>query len=104
MQVFHPNPNDYWRWTQTGLARLFEQNGGWARSTFTGRGNRCRSRDARRAFLHLFAKRAHIAAAARPVVAALNAGAAGLDARVAMLREPVPGALFANFHVTAVKR
>jgi hypothetical protein len=51
----------------------------------------------------LLAKRAHVAAAAQPVVAALNAGAAALDARVPILREPVPGALFANFHVTAVK-
>ena len=54
-------------------------------------------------FVHLLAKRANVAAAARPVVAGLNAAAAALDARVPMLREPVPGALFANFHVTAVK-
>jgi hypothetical protein len=29
--------------------------------------------------------------------------AAALDRRVQLLRDPVPGALFANLHVTAVK-
>jgi len=105
VQVFHPNPNDYWRWTHTGLARLFEQNGGWGSLDVSpGAGTAAGLAMLVARFVHLFAKRAHIAAAARPVVAALNAGAAGLDARVPLLREPVPGALFANFHVTAVKR
>ncbi len=27
---YHPNPDDYWRWTHTGLARLFDQTGAWA--------------------------------------------------------------------------
>ena len=27
--VFHPSPVDHWRWTHTGLARLFEENGEW---------------------------------------------------------------------------
>lgn len=27
---YHPNPDDYWRWTHTGLARLFEEAGEWA--------------------------------------------------------------------------
>jgi hypothetical protein len=49
-------------------------------------------------------KRAHLGAAARPLITGLNAGAAALDSRVALLRAPVPGALFANFHVTATRR
>ena len=32
----------------------------------------------------------------------LNRTGGALDRRVALLREPVPGALFANLHVTAV--
>jgi hypothetical protein len=32
----------------------------------------------------------------------LNQGGHALDRRVSILREPVPGALFANLHVTAV--
>jgi SAM-dependent methyltransferase len=27
---YHPNPDDYWRWTHAGLARLFETTGDWA--------------------------------------------------------------------------
>ena len=105
VQVFHPNPNDYWRWTHTGLRRLFDLNGDWSSVTVqpgAGTAEGLALLVAR--FLHLLAKRAHVTAAARPFVAALNAGAAALDARLPALREPIPGSLFANFHVTAVKR
>ena len=54
-------------------------------------------------FLHLLAKRVGAAFAARPAIALLNTTAAALDRRVALLRDPVPGALFANLHVVAVK-
>jgi hypothetical protein len=54
-------------------------------------------------YLHLLAKRAHVPAAARPAIAALNRLAVGLDRRVSLLREPIPGALFANLHVVAEK-
>ncbi len=30
VQVYHPSPVDYWRWTHEGLRRLFDQNGPWA--------------------------------------------------------------------------
>src|SRR3954447_813614 len=30
VQVYHPSPVDYWRWTHEGLRRLFEQNGEWS--------------------------------------------------------------------------
>jgi len=104
VMVFHPNPNDYWRWTHTGLRRLFELNGEWDTiEVAPGAGSAAGLAMLVARFVHLLAKRAHAAAAARPLVAALNAGAAALDARVSILREPVPGALFANFHVTAVK-
>jgi len=26
---YHPSPNDYWRWTHSGLARLLQQHGGF---------------------------------------------------------------------------
>jgi SAM-dependent methyltransferase len=103
VMVYHPNPNDYWRWTHTGLRRLFELNGHWdAIDVDPGAGTAAGLTMLVARFVHLLAKRAHAATAVRPLIAALNTGAAALDARVAMLREPVPGALFANFHVTAV--
>ena len=102
--AFHPNPNDYWRWTHTGLHRLFEANGEWASvDVKAGAGTTATLALLFGRYLHLFARRVHLTPLAVPVIGALNAAAAALDARVSMLREPVPGALFANFHVTAVK-
>jgi hypothetical protein len=40
-------------------------------------------------------------ALARPPVWLLNRAGAALDARVASLREPLPGSLIPNFHVVA---
>jgi SAM-dependent methyltransferase len=105
VMVFHPNPVDHWRWTHTGLERLFVQNGDWAEVTVKPcAGTAACMGFLLSEFLHLLFKRAHLTRVARPLIAGLNAGAAALDARVAMLRDPVPGALFANFHVTATKR
>ncbi len=104
VMVYHPNPNDHWRWTHTGLRKLFETNGSWsAVDVRPGAGTAAGLGLLIARFVHLLAKRGHIAAAARPLVTALNAGASALDSRVAMLREPVPGALFANYHVVAEK-
>ena len=33
VQVYHPSPVDYWRWTHAGLERLFRQNAEWASVT-----------------------------------------------------------------------
>ncbi len=52
-------------------------------------------------FIHLLAKRLGVPAVAKPAIAALNAGAEALDRRVPSLREPQPGAIFANYHVVA---
>jgi SAM-dependent methyltransferase len=104
VMLYHPNPQDLWRWTHTGLQRLFEGADGWEAVTVEpGAGSaECLGMLAGN-YLHLLAKRAHVAGAARPAIGLVNALAAALDARVAMLRDPVPGSLFANLHVTAVK-
>jgi hypothetical protein len=52
-------------------------------------------------YIHLLAKRAHAAPAAAPFVAGVNIAARGIDALSARLREPGPGTVFANYHVTA---
>jgi hypothetical protein len=102
--VFHPNPVDYWRWTHTGLERLFATNGDWASlEERPGAGTAACLGFLLADFVHLLCKRVHADAASRPLVAGLNRAAAAVDARVRDLRDPVPGALFANFHVTAVK-
>jgi SAM-dependent methyltransferase len=104
VMVFHPNPVDHWRWTHTGLERLFRDNGEWSRVTvMPGAGTAACLGFLLADFAHLLFKRLHVAVAAKPLITVLNAGSAALDARVAILREPVPGSLFANFHVVAEK-
>jgi SAM-dependent methyltransferase len=103
--VYHPNPVDHWRWTHTGLERLFADNGDWESVDVTpGAGTASTLAMLLARTLHLLAKRAGAAALATPLIALLNTVGHGLDSRVASLREKRPGALFANFHVTAVKR
>lgn len=103
VMVYHPNPVDLWRWTHTGLERLFRGQE-WADVRVTpGAGSAACLAMLGGTYLHLLAKRAHVAVAARPAVAALNRVAVALDRRVSLLREPIPGALFANLHVVAEK-
>ncbi|HZQ82786.1 MAG TPA: class I SAM-dependent methyltransferase [Gaiellaceae bacterium] len=103
VMLYHPNPQDLWRWTHTGLERLF-RDGGFANVTVhPGAGSAEALAFLIGNYLHLLAKRAGAAMLARPAIALLNAAAAALDARVSLLRDPVPGALFANLHVVAVK-
>jgi hypothetical protein len=52
-------------------------------------------------YLDLGFRRVGVGFAARPLVAAINTVAMGIDGRSARLREPGPGGLFANFHVVA---
>jgi hypothetical protein len=102
--VFHPNPVDHWRWTHTGLERLFATNADWSHvGVKPGAGTAACLGFLIADFVHLLFKRAHLAGAAGPLIAGLNSAAAAVDARVALLREPVPGALFANLHLTAEK-
>jgi SAM-dependent methyltransferase len=103
VQVYHPNPQDFWRWTQTGLERLFCGVEWESIAVLPGAGSAEALAMLIGTYIHLLGKRAGVAVLARPVVAALNAAAAALDRRVPLLRAPIPGALFANFHVTAVK-
>ena len=100
VQVYHPSPVDYWRWTHAGLRRVFEQNGEWGSLTVdaaAGTGS---------ALAMLLGTYVEIALRrtpfARPPVWMLNRLGAALDARSTMLREPVPGSLIPNLHVVAV--
>jgi SAM-dependent methyltransferase len=103
--VFHPNPVDHWRWTHTGLERLFGDNGEWARlDVQPGAGTASTLAMLLGRTVHLLAKRAGAPWAAAPLIATLNSAAHALDSRVPSLREKRPGALFANFHVTAERR
>jgi hypothetical protein len=53
-------------------------------------------------YVDLASRRAHVAPLGRLLVRGLNAAGAAIDARAAILREPGPGTLHANYHVTAI--
>jgi len=99
VQVYHPSPQDLWRWTHEGLRRLFEHNAEWSRVTVTPAAGTAS------ALAMLLGTYVEIALrrtpAAHPPVWLLNRLGAALDRRVVSLREPLPGSLIPNFHVVA---
>ena len=102
VQVYHPNPDDYWRWTHAGLERLFRENAEWRAVTVTpASGTAACTGMVVATFIDLVAKRARIRPVVAPFVAAINLAALGVDRLSAHLREPNPGTLFANYHVVA---
>jgi SAM-dependent methyltransferase len=99
VQVYHPSPQDYWRWTQAGLRRLFEENGSWASlDVVPGAGTASTLAMLLGTYVEIALRRLPLA---RPPVWALNRIGSALDRRVTSLREPIPGSLTANFHVVA---
>lgn len=99
---YHPVPVDYWRWTHAGLEKLFVENGDWEAVRVTpGSGTTACLGMLISMYLDLGLRRIHLGAIARPLVAALNTAAMAVDRHTPMLRDPVPGALFANLHVVA---
>jgi SAM-dependent methyltransferase len=102
VQTYHPNPDDFWRWTHAGLRLLFRENGDWSAVTVTpASGTTACIGMLVATYIHLLAKRAHAAALATPVIAAINVTAAAIDGAVPRLREAGPGTLHANYHVVA---
>ncbi len=100
---FHPNPEDLWRWTDTGLERLFEENGDWSSLAVTpGAGTALTVAMLVAHLADLFFKRAHVRPLGIPLVFGLNAAGEALDRAVPLLRATVPGSVNANFHVAAV--
>ena len=100
---FHPNPEDLWRWTHTGLEKLCRDNGTWTSVTATaGCGTAATVAMLVAHVVDLFFKRAPVRLLGRPLVYALNAGGEALDRAVPLLREQIPGSLAANYHVEAV--
>ena len=104
VQVYHPSPADYWRWTHAGLEKVVAGNGHWAsvRVSAASGTTACVAMLVNM-YIDLAARRAHLGVLAKPFVAGLNTLAEAIDGRSARLREPGPGTLHANFHVVAEK-
>lgn len=104
IQVYHPDPVDLWRWTDEGLRRLFAENAEWSSLTVVpGAGTAASVGMLVALYVDLLARQLRVGPLGRSVVAALNATAASVDRRSPRLREPRPGTIFANYHVTAIR-
>jgi SAM-dependent methyltransferase len=102
VQVYHPSPHDYWRWTHEGLAKLFAENADWeSLRVVPAAGTAATIGMLLATFVEIGFRRAGTPRLSHAPVWALNRCGSALDQRITMLREPVPGALFANLHVTA---
>ena len=100
VQAYHPSPVDHWRWTHTGLERLFAMSADWASVEVTAASGTASCLGMLVAvYLGLALKRVHARPLARPIVWAVNSAAATLDARLGNPHRA--GALVANYHVKA---
>ena len=92
-QVYHPLPEDHWRWTHAGLERLFHSDGDWRSVTVRPGAGTCACLGMLIAtFIDLLAQRLHVVwARALLVNRVVNTVAAAIDGRSRLLREPVPG-------------
>ena len=105
VHVYHPSPQDLWRWTHAGLERLFAENGDWASIKVTpGAGTTATLGYLLGTYIDLIAQRVHAQRLVSPLIAVLNRVAAAVDARSPQLARLGPGTLTANYHVVAVKR
>ena len=101
-QTFHPTPTDHWRWTHTGLERLFEQSGSWRSVTVTpGAGTGACLGMLIATYVDLATQRLHVIRLGSLGIRLVNRVATLLDRMAPSLREPRPGSLFANYHVVA---
>jgi len=99
----HPNPDDLWRWTHDGLARLFLTNAEWTSVTVRpGAGTAATVAMLLGHFADLLAKRLHVRALAVPYVVLVNITGGLIDRAIPPLRSTIPGTLHANYHVEAV--
>jgi SAM-dependent methyltransferase len=102
VQVYHPAPDDLWRWTHAGLERLFVENADWSSvSVRPGSGTTACVAMLLTHFIDLLAGRAGLRRPVRGLTSAINAAAEAIDRRSPRLREPGPGTIFANYHVVA---
>ena len=103
VQVYHPDPVDLWRWTHEGLRRLFAENAQWSSLTVVpAAGTTASVAMLVGLYVDLLARQVRLGPVGGGIIAALNATAASIDRRSPRLREPCPGTLFANYHVTAI--
>ncbi|MBK5233910.1 MAG: class I SAM-dependent methyltransferase [Thermoleophilia bacterium] len=107
--LYHPDPpgsdRDYWRWTHSGLMRIFRQTGEWSELRIQEQGNvvACLGYIVAQ-YVDEFGQRLGIDLVRRAMLRVLNSTSKWLDARFPpRARVPGGGSLSANYLVTAVK-
>jgi len=101
---YHPNPEDYWRWTHTGLARLIQTTGSWSEIDVIpngGTGSALTYLIGRQA--EVLADKAGLALALRPVVLALNVAGWNADRLYRRWYPTRPPDLSPNYLAVAVR-
>ena len=102
VQVYHPAPDDLWRWTHAGLERLFADNGDWRSVTVTpSSGTTACVGMLISIYVEQAAKRARLQPVGRALIAGVNRAARAIDRRSEVLRSTRPGTIHANYHVVA---
>lgn len=105
--LYHPDPaetdRDYWRWTHSGLHKLFSDNGQWDELDVVENGNFVACVTSLLAVYVDEAARRHLPQRVRrSLVATLNTVGGALDRRYPpRARVPRPGSLTANYLVSA---
>ena len=103
VQVFHPSPGDWWRWTRTGLERLFQENATWASVTVQpGSGSAACIAMLTAFYVRNTLRRLGLMPVASAAVWLLNTVAAAIDRSSAAFGGTGPGTIHANYHVVAV--
>ncbi len=107
--LYHPDPptsdRDYWRWTHSGLMRIFRQTGEWSDLRIEEQGNvvACLGYIVAQ-YVDEFGRRVGFDPVRRLLLAALNSASEWVNARFPPhARVPRGGSLSANYLVTAVK-
>jgi len=104
VQVYHPSPEDHWRWTHSGLELLFLRNAAWSSVTVRPAGGTATCLASMSAiYLDLLFRRMHMTPVAKSLVWGLNTSGPALDRRIPALRATRPGSIFLNYHVVAEK-
>ena len=100
--VYHPIPHDRWRWTHEGLEYMFREQAEWRSLSVTpSSGTAACLTMLVTHYLDILCQWMRMRWLGWPLIASMNRIARFLDDHVALLRDPVPGALFANLHVKA---
>jgi SAM-dependent methyltransferase len=104
VHVYHPSPVDYWRWTHAGLENMFRRNAAWASVNVSpASGTSACIAMLLCIYLDIALRRVHARPLGRPLIAAVNGIAEGLDRASPLLHNSGSGSISANYHLVAEK-